>query len=92
MYLCAFMVDEDEDLWSVWFSEPVPLHAALVDVDGRTAIDPLRGHECFYGDADHATVAAIVPKLRSIPGATGPPIDPADPAWRRRVDVRRLQP
>ena len=82
VYLCAFMIDEDEDPWSLWFSEPVPLHATLVDVDGRTTIDPSRAHECFYGDADQATVAAIVPKLRSIPGATGPPIDHADPAWR----------
>jgi len=82
VYLCAFMVDEGEDPWSLWFSRPVPLHEALVNVDGRTAVDPSRTHECFYGDADEATVATILPRLRTIPGATGPPIDDADPAWR----------
>ena len=37
---------------------------------------------CFYADADEETAAAVIARLRSIPGAGGPPIDHADPAWR----------
>jgi pimeloyl-ACP methyl ester carboxylesterase len=82
VYLCAFMVDADEEPFPLWFSHPVPLHEALVEVDGRTTVDPARARACFYADADEDTAAAVIARLRSIPGAGGPPIDHRDPAWR----------
>ncbi len=80
VYLCAFMIDEGED--PLWSTHPVALHGALVVQEGRMVVDPDRAVECFYADADPADAAAAVAKLRSIPGAGGPPIDDADPAWR----------
>jgi pimeloyl-ACP methyl ester carboxylesterase len=82
VYLCAFMVDADENAFGMWFEHHVPLHDSVRDVDGRSSVDPSRAADCFYGDADDATVAAILPRLRTIPGAGGPPIDQTDPAWR----------
>jgi pimeloyl-ACP methyl ester carboxylesterase len=82
VYLCAFMVDEDENPWGMWFSQHVPLHDAIVDVAGRSGVDPAKAKSCFYADADDATVEAIVPRLRTIPGNDGPAIDQANPAWR----------
>jgi len=81
VYLCAFMVDADEDPWEQWFAHPVPLHDAMVVTDGRSTIDPAKAAACFYADADETAVAAILPRLRSIP-ASGSPIDQSDPAWR----------
>jgi pimeloyl-ACP methyl ester carboxylesterase len=82
VYLCAFMVEADEEPFTLWFSQPVPLHEAIVEADGRTTVDPGRARACFYADADEATAAAVIARLRSIPGPGGPPIDHADPAWR----------
>ena len=82
VYLCAFMVDDGEDPFPLWFGHHVALHDAIVDVEGRSTVDPLRAHECFYADAPDADVTAAISRLRSIPGAGGPPIDFADPAWR----------
>ena len=80
VYLCAFMVDEDEDVFRRWFAHPVPLHSATVVADGRSSIAPEKAAECFYGDAPADAVAAIVSRLRSFPAADMP--DRADPAWR----------
>ena len=82
VYLCAFMVDEGEDPWGLWFSKPVPLHSAMVDADGRSGIDAAKARECFYEDAEQSVVDAIVPRLRTIPGAGTSPIDHSSPAWR----------
>lgn len=81
VYLCAFMVDDNEEPWPLWFSRHVPLHDAAVDVDGRVTVDASRARECFYADADDDDAAAAIARLRSVPGAGGPPIDGADPAW-----------
>jgi pimeloyl-ACP methyl ester carboxylesterase len=83
VYLCAFMVEADEEPFTLWFSHPVPLHEAIVEADGRTTVDPARARACFYADADEAAATAVIARLRSIPGPGGPPIDHADPAWRQ---------
>jgi pimeloyl-ACP methyl ester carboxylesterase len=81
VYLCAFMVDEDEDATAKWFSEPVALHRAIVDVDGRMGVDPDLAHESFYADVDATQSAEIIGKLRTMPGAAGSAIDTTAPAW-----------
>jgi pimeloyl-ACP methyl ester carboxylesterase len=82
VYLCAFMVDEDEEPFPLWFSHPVPLHDAIIDLDGRSTVDTSRAQVCFYADAPDDVATTAISRLRSIPGAGGPPIDHADPAWR----------
>jgi pimeloyl-ACP methyl ester carboxylesterase len=82
VYLCAFMVDEDEAAFPLWFSRPVPLHGATVDEGGRSIVDPSKAAECFYGDADEDVVASIIPRLRSVPGAGSGKVDQRAPAWR----------
>jgi pimeloyl-ACP methyl ester carboxylesterase len=81
VYLCAFMVDEDEDAMATWLSEPVALHGAIVDVDGRMGVDPEQAHECFYADADPTQSAEVISRLRTMPGAAGAVIDATAPAW-----------
>jgi len=82
VYLCAFMVDEEEPTIPLWFTRPVALHTAMAEVDGRFQIDLSKAAECFYGDADATVVDSILPRLRSIPGTAGDPIDESAPAWR----------
>jgi pimeloyl-ACP methyl ester carboxylesterase len=82
VYLCAFMVDEDEPTIPLWFSRPVALHTAMFEADGRFQVDASRAAECFYADADPAVVESMLPRLRSIPGAAGDPFDATAPAWR----------
>ena len=72
-----------EDPFALWFSHHVPLHDAMVeDADGRSTVDPSQARACFYADATDDDVTASIARLRSIPGAGGPPIDVAEPAWR----------
>ena len=40
VYLCAFMVDEGEEPFPLWFSHPVALHDAMLEQDGRSVVDP----------------------------------------------------
>lgn len=79
VYLCAFMVDEGEDAMAAWGAEPVALHAAIVEVDGRMGVDPQRAHESFYADVDPSTSAELIAKLRTMP--VGSAIDTTAPAW-----------
>ncbi len=87
VYLCAFMVDEDEEPFPLWFAHPVPLHGAIREEDGRSIVDPALARECFYADADERDAAAAIARLRSIPGADTAPIDGADPAWRHATST-----
>lgn len=82
VYLCAFMVDEDEEATATWFREPVALHEAIIDVDGRMGVDPAQAHRCFYADVDPARSAEVIARLRTMPGAGGSPMDTSAPAWR----------
>ena len=59
----------------------------MLESDGRSLVDPARARECFYADADDDDAAAAIARLRSIPGADGPPIDRADPAWRHAAST-----
>ena len=54
------MVDADEEPFPLWFSHPVPLHEALVEVDGRTTVEPVAGTGVLYADADEETAAAVI--------------------------------
>jgi pimeloyl-ACP methyl ester carboxylesterase len=60
VYLCAFMVDDGEDPFRLWFSHHVALHDAIVDTDGRSAVDPTRAGACFYADAADYVVKACI--------------------------------
>jgi pimeloyl-ACP methyl ester carboxylesterase len=86
VYLCAFMVDEDEPTIPLWFTRPVALHTAAVDVGGRFEIDPSKAAVCFYGDSDARVVESMLPRLRSIPGA-GDGFDVDAPAWRETAST-----
>ena len=52
VYLCAFMVDEDEEPFPLWFSHPVPLHEAMRRAGRAVRRRSARATECFYADAD----------------------------------------
>ncbi len=82
VYLCALMSDEDEKPFAAMTSHRTALRDAMIDVDGRSGIDPDHARAAFYADADDDVVAAILPRLRTIPGRGAPPIDGTDPAWR----------
>jgi pimeloyl-ACP methyl ester carboxylesterase len=81
VYLCAFMVDEDENPWQRFFDPPSPLVAATKVEGDRSVLDPELAPAALYGDSDEATIAEILPRLRSLP-ASGPAIDHSAPAWR----------
>jgi pimeloyl-ACP methyl ester carboxylesterase len=80
VFLCAFMLAEDEDAATLTAAYPMPLLEHLQLVDGRSVVEPAGAAEVFYGDCSPADVAAALAELRSMP----PPgaLTHERPAWR----------
>lgn len=80
VYLCAFMLGEDETVGDLTTEFPLPLFHHLQVTDGGTIIDPVAAVDLFYGDCTPADVATAVAQLR--PLAASPFDTSTRPAWR----------
>ena len=79
-YVCAFMPDRGQSLFSTGDGEPAPW--IRVDERGMTLPDPDRAAELLFNDCDPETQRWAVARLRRQPAA--PFAEPvADPAWTR---------
>jgi len=79
IYLCALMLDADEDAGTLMGAHGSEIVGAVVPEGDQLVIDRGRAGDLLYGDSDEATVAAIVPRLRPM---TFSPHDTGVPAWR----------
>jgi pimeloyl-ACP methyl ester carboxylesterase len=79
VFLAAFMVEAPEEQMTHLAGSPL-LDALVVDDRGLT-VDAAKAADVFYADADAATAADAVGRLRAMPLAGREP-EPAEPAWR----------
>lgn len=78
-YLCAFMPDRGQSLYSIGDGKPAPW--IRVNERGMSLPDLEQAAELFFGDCDPQTQRWAVGRLR--PQPTAPFTEPvADPAWR----------
>lgn len=82
VYLCAFMLAENDDIAALLARYPSPLGKYLRQVDGRTTVDPAGAAEIFYADCEPHDVDDALARLRSVPGANLRPKGAPPPAWR----------
>ena len=78
IYLCALMLDADEDAGTLMAAHGSEIVGAVVPDGDKLIIDPSRAGDLLYGDSDEATVAAIVARLRPMAFS---PHDTGVPAW-----------
>jgi pimeloyl-ACP methyl ester carboxylesterase len=80
VYLCAFMLDADEDIAVLTGRHPLPVFEHLRVVDGGTVVDPVAAVDLFYADCAPADAAIAIGQLRALPSS---PVETrARPAWR----------
>ncbi len=80
VYLCAFMLAENEDIGELTSRFPMPLFAHLQVVDGQTVVDPDAAVDVFYGDCSAYDVRIALEQLRPMPWSDPP--GSTRPAWR----------
>ena len=80
VYLCAFMLAENEDIGELTSRYPMPLFGLLQVVDGRTVVDQDGAVEMFYGDCSAYDVRVALEQLRPMPWSEPPAATRA--AWR----------
>jgi pimeloyl-ACP methyl ester carboxylesterase len=79
VFIAAFMVEAPEEQLAHLAGSPL-LEALVVD-DRGLSIDAAKAVDVFYADADAATAADAVGRLRAMP-LDGREPEPAEPAWR----------
>jgi len=79
IYLAAFMTETGADTIAL-ISEKLG-QSIVADEAGGFNVDPVAAPGIFYGDADPATAAEMVARLRPLTLDTGGPIE-IEPAWK----------
>jgi pimeloyl-ACP methyl ester carboxylesterase len=82
VYLCAFMLAEDDDIAALLGRYPSPLGRYMRQADGRTTVDPAGVEEVFYADCERRDVDDALARLRSAPSLNLRPKGAPRPAWR----------
>ncbi len=79
VYLAAFLTEPNEDTAALMAESTLP--PALIVSETTVTVDPALAAAVFYADADAATAAALVARLR--PMLITPPVpSETEPAWR----------
>jgi pimeloyl-ACP methyl ester carboxylesterase len=84
VYLCAFMLAEDDDIAALMSRYPSPLGKYMRQADGGTTVDPAGVKEVFYADCDQADIDDALARLRPVPSLNLRPKGAPPPAWRDR--------
>jgi len=79
VYLAAFLAEPGEDMLGLLAGSKL-VDAIVLDEAG-VSVDPAVAAEVFYGDADPATAAALVARLRPM-AIDAAPASSVAPAWR----------
>jgi pimeloyl-ACP methyl ester carboxylesterase len=79
VYLAAFLTEPGEDTLALLAGGKL-VEAVVIDEAG-VSVDPAAAAEVFYGDADPATAATLVARLRPMTFDAAP-APTATPAWR----------
>jgi pimeloyl-ACP methyl ester carboxylesterase len=82
VYLCAFMLAEDDDIAGLMAAHPSTLTKYMREIDGRTTVDPGGVEDVFYADCSRSDIAVAVSKLRSVPSLNLRVRGGSPPAWR----------